>query len=152
MTLTDIVSLLALLLSVYSAYRTLEFNRRQNEFANTANHLNKLLLRKEQEDAIDAISADLNARVVKIGKGHRLKIYNKGKSPAKNVRLECPVVREFSIMDDSLPLEVIQAGGNFDLIVATAMGAPFAVTIKLIWDDERGRNQEVETTISPYGS
>ncbi|MGL6535427.1 hypothetical protein [Aeromonas caviae] len=55
-------------------------------------------------------------------------------------------------MDDALPIDVIQPGGSFDLIVATAMGAPSAVTIKLIWDDERGRNREVETTISPYGS
>ncbi len=152
MTLTDIIALLALLLSAYSAYKTMEFNRRQNEFANTADHLNKLLLRREQDDAVDAISADLNARVVKIGKGHHLKIYNKGKSPARNITLECPVVREFSIMDDALPIDVIQPGGSFDLIVATAMGAPSAVTIKLIWDDERGRNREVETTISPYGS
>lgn len=152
MSLTDFIAFLALLISIYSAYKTIEFNKRQNEFANTADHLNKLLLRKEQEDAISAISADLNARVVKIGKGQRLKIYNKGKAPAKNVRLQFPVVRDFSIMHDVLPLEVIQPGGNFDLIVATAMGAPSAVKIKLIWDDERGHNQELETIVSPYGS
>lgn len=152
MSLTDAIALLALILSAYSIYKTIEFNRRQNEFANTADHLNKLLLRKEKDEAVGAISADLNARVVKIGNGYRLKIYNKGKSPARNIRLECPIVREFSIIDDALPLDVIQPGGNFDLIVASALGSPSAVTIKLIWDDERGRDREVETTVSPYGS
>ncbi|CAJ1785000.1 hypothetical protein [Aeromonas jandaei] len=152
MTLTDAISLLALLLSAYSVYKTIEFNRRQNELSNTTDYLNKLLLRKEQDEAIDAISADLNARVVRIGNNYRLKIYNKGKSPAKNVRLECPVVREFWISDDALPLDIIQPGGNFDLIVSTTMGSPSAVTIKILWDDSRGRDQEVETTISPYGS
>ncbi|WP_144034721.1 hypothetical protein [Aeromonas hydrophila] len=152
MSLTDAIALLALLLSAYSIYKNVEFNRRQNEFANTADHLNKLLLRKEKDDAVGAISADLNARIVKIGNGHRLKIYNKGKSAAKNIRLMCPTVREFSIIDDALPLDVIHPGGNFDLLVATSMGAPSAVTIKLIWDDERGRDRELETTVSPYGS
>ncbi|MCF5857685.1 hypothetical protein [Aeromonas veronii] len=152
MTLTDVVSLLALFLSAYSAYKTLEFNRRQNDFANTADHLNKLLLRREQDDAVDAISADLNARVVKIGKGYRLKIYNKGKSPARNIRVEYPVVKEFSIFNDALPLDVIQPGGNFDLLVSTSLGSPAAVTIKILWDDDRGRNQNTVTTISPYGS
>ncbi|MGN7509086.1 hypothetical protein [Aeromonas salmonicida] len=152
MSLTDAIALLALLLSAYSIYKTIEFNRRQNEFSSTADHLNKLLLRKEKDDAVSTISADLNARIVKIGNGHRLKIYNKGKSPARNIRVKYPDVEGFSIIDDTQPLDIIQPGGNFDLIVATGLGAPSAVTIKLIWDDERGRDREVETTVSPYGS
>lgn len=152
MTLTDAIALLALLLSAYSIYKTIKFNQRQDEIANTADYLNKIILRREQENAVNAISADLNARIVKIGKSHRLKIYNKGKSPARNIRLVYPAVKEFWIQEDALPLDIIQPGGNFDLLVSTALATPSAVTIKLLWDDTRGKNQEVETTIAPHGS
>lgn len=152
MTISDFIAIIALILSAYSLYKTIEFNKRQNEFSNTADHLNKLLLRKEKEDAIVAISAELNARVISVGRNNRrLKIYNKGNSEARNVRLEYQDVEGFCIYDNELPIAVIQPSGGCDLIVATSMEAPSFITIKLIWDDDRGIDREVETTISPCG-
>ena len=64
--LGDIVALLALGLSAYSMKKTFDFNKRQNDFIETNNKLNKLLLEKECQDALHQKKADISATEEKI--------------------------------------------------------------------------------------
>lgn len=146
--LSDIIALLALGLSAYAMKKTIKFNKRQNEFIETNDKLNQLLLKKENQDAIHQKKADISANFIKIGKNnHRLKIFNKGKSTARNVRIEFPEGNEILINSDihnKFPIPILEQHQSVELIAAIFLQSPSRMTIKLIWDDESGKDNEKE--------
>ena len=112
MTTSDIIAILALCISAYSIYKTLKFNKIQIDVQSIQNELNKLLLRRETIEALDNAKADLSANFIKLGQssGYRLKIFNKGKTAARNVRIEFPDGNEILIPSDiesKFPLEAL---------------------------------------------
>lgn len=148
--LGDIVALLALGLSAYSMKKTFDFNKRQNKFIETNDKLNKLLLEKESQDALHQRKADISANFIKIGKNnHRLKVFNKGRNTARNIRIEFPGGNEILInsdIQDKFPIPILEQHQSVELIAAIDMQSPSRMTIKLIWDDETGKDNEKELT------
>ena len=140
-----VFTVLAILLSVYATYKTVKFNKRQNEMAEVQVELNKLLLRKETNQAIDSFKAELGVNFVKIASNsRRFKVFNKGKGLARNVRINFPEGNEILIQNDidsKFPLEVMEQHQSVELIAAVHMQSPSKMTVELIWDDDTGLSQ-----------
>lgn len=99
--LEDIIAFLALILSIYATHRALKFKKSQKELVEIQKKLNLLMLEKEEREANEAIRADLGANFITIGKNkHRLKIFNKGKNTAYNVKIEFPEGNDIILEND----------------------------------------------------
>lgn len=148
--LGDIVALSALILSAYSMKKTFDFNNRQNEFIETNDRLNKMLLEKETNDILNQNKADISANFIKIGKSnHRLKVFNKGQNTAKNIRIEFPDGNE--ILSDNeiktkFPIPILEQYQSVELMALIGMSSPRRITILLIWDDNFSKNNEKTLT------
>jgi len=153
--LGDIVALIALGLSAYTMKKTFDFNKRQNEFIDTNDKLNKLLLDKEHQDVIEQSKADISANFIKIGRDNsRFKIFNKGKSVAENIRIEFPDGNEIimeSDVKDKFPIPLLEQHQSVELIASIGLDSPSRITVKLIWDDGIGKdNEKILTPIVVY--
>ena len=140
-----IFTALAFFLSVYAAYRTVKFNKRQNEMAEVQVELNKLLLRKETNEAIGSFIAELGVNFIKIASScRRFKVFNKGRGSAKNVKINFPEGNEIIVqsdIDSKFPLEIMEQHQSVELIASVHMGSPSKMSVELIWDDDTGVNQ-----------
>lgn len=142
----DIVASIALLLSGYATWKTFKFNERQKSLIESQEKLNNLLLEKEEQETESTKKADLGTTFLKIGSSkYKLKVWNKGKSPAKNVRIEFPEGNDVLIDSDierKFPLETLDRHQSVELIAAVHMGSKSKHVIKLVWDDESGNDNE----------
>ena len=136
---------LAFGLSVYATYKTIKFNQRQDEMAKIQAELNKLLLRKETNEAIGSSKAELGVNFFKVASNNwRLKVFNKGKGAARNVRMEFPDGNEMIVQNDidsKFPLKRMEQHQSVELIASVHMSSPSKMTIELVWDDDTGVNQ-----------
>lgn len=145
------VAFLALVVAVISLHKTNKFNARQEELADTTERLNRLLIDREAAESAAAKRADVSANLFQAGKNdYRLKVFNKGKGTARNVRLT-DLGGEDSILIASdishkFPLPILEQHQSVELIAAIHMGSIFRAHIKLQWDDELGVNYEKELT------
>ena len=138
--------MLALIMSAYSAKKTIDFNKRQNEFIETNDKLNKLLLDKEKQESLIQRQADMSANFVCVGKSqYRMKVFNKGRSPAKNVRLDFPSGNEIVIeseLKEKFPMPSLEPQQSVELIAAVSMDSPRRMDIRVVWDDQSGNDRE----------
>lgn len=103
--------------------------------------LTKRLLRKEDGEAETRLRADLGANFVKIGRNnYRLKVFNRGSSNARNVRIEfdsgesdCFIQSD---IDSKFPHECLEPHQGVELIAAIHMGSKSKHPLKLMWDDD----------------
>ncbi|MDD2903067.1 MAG: hypothetical protein PHU44_11610 [Syntrophales bacterium] len=127
-----IIAWLALILSGYATWKTVK--------------LNNLLMAKERGEAFKKKQADLGASFIKIGSSnYRLKIWNKGKVSARNVRIEFPEGNEAFIqgdIDEKFPLESLDTFQSVELIAAVHSGTRAKHPIRLIWSDDSGERNE----------
>ncbi|EGR0171328.1 hypothetical protein J4H39_22190 [Vibrio alginolyticus] len=142
------IALVALGLSGYATWRTIQFSKRQDSLVETQNKLNKLLLAKETEEVIDDRKADLGASIIKLGNHKcRLKIWNKGNAEAKNVTVEFPDGNELvpeSELQSKLPYESLEKHASIELLAAVHMQTPRKHKLKLGWSDEhRNKNEKI---------
>lgn len=136
----DAIATGALMLSAYATWKTFKFNERQNALIESQERLNKLLLDKETGEIQSVKKADLGATFIKLGSTkYRLKIWNKGKSAARNVSLEFPEGNDCLIqsdIDSKFPLEILETHQSVELIAAVSMDTKSKHPIKLVWSDE----------------
>ena len=116
------------------------------------NELSKLLLRKEQHEALEGLSADLSASFIKLGSNsRRLKVFNKGKKTARNIRLEFPDGNDLVIKSDinsKFPLDTLEQFQSVELLATSEFGSPSKLTVKLTWDDELKKDNSKILTIT----
>ena len=141
----------ALAVSLWSANKTNQFNKRQNDLADTNERLNRLLIEREVADGLTSKKADLSANLISVGKNDdRLKVFNRGMGVARNVRLiDLTADDSFLIESDisrKFPVQILEQHQWIDVIAARHMGSPASVHIKLIWDDDTGTDHEKELT------
>lgn len=139
-----VVASVALIVSVISIRKT-------NKFGETTDRLNRLLIEREQAEGLTAKQADLSANIISFGKAkYRLKIFNRGKGVAKNVRLvDMDTDNTVLIASDiqrKFPVPVLEQHQSVELAAAVTLGSGPRVHIKLTWDDETGENREKELT------
>lgn len=144
----DGIALLALGLSGYATWRTVQFNKRQDSLVETQKKLNELLLAKETEEAIDERKADLGASIVKLGNSkYRLKVWNKGNAEAKNITLEFPDGNDLipeSELKSKFPYESLEKHASIELIADVSFQTPRKHKLILCWSDEH-RNKNAKT-------
>ena len=148
-TLTDIAAVLALLLSAYATWKTIQFNNRQRALIETQEQLNRRLLAKEEAELNREKKADLGATFIKIGStNYRLRVFNKGKAAATNVRISLPdddSVISRSDVERKFPMEVLEPHQSIDLLASIHMGSKSKHAIVLSWAD--GASQSNEKTV-----
>ena len=86
--ISDTLAIIAVMISAWSLFQNHRFNKRQTEFEAKHAELSNLLIEKEAGEAEAQKKADISANFVKIGEHYRLKVFNRGKCSASNVRLE----------------------------------------------------------------
>lgn len=145
-------ALSALVLSGISLVQTSRFNKRQNDFAETADRLNALLLEKEQNEQKLAQKANLDASVYLFSKSnYRLKIFNQGSGTATNVRAEILQGQSlFSVSDleSKLPFPQLAQHQSLEFILCPTLNSPRRIQMKITWDDATGVDQETERFLS----
>jgi hypothetical protein len=103
-----------------------------------------MLLQQGEREELNAAKADLGANFIKLGSSnYRLKIFNKGRAPARNVRIEMPEgdgVLIASEIRDKFPLESLEQHQAVELIAAPHMGSKLKHTIRLLWADDASEN------------
>lgn len=144
----DLLSGLALLLSIYATLKTVQFNNRQQSLIGDQEKLNKLLLERETSDSASGKQANLSASFIKLGSSkYRLKIWNKGKAVARNVHLEFPEGNDVLIeseIGEKFPLEVLDIHQSVELTAAVSLDTKSKHAIRLIWsDDYSDRNEKL---------
>lgn len=147
--ISDLFAGLALVVALWSLKQTHSFNKRQNSFAETAEKLNLLLIEQQEGQSKFQRQADLGASSYKAGNGsYRIKVFNKGIFPARNVRLNIlsggDVVIKSEI-DTKFPFPVMERHQHTEIMCAVHLQSSRRVHLKLTWDDEAGtdRNKEV---------
>jgi len=139
------VALAALIVSLVSLHKT-------NKFGETTDRLNRILIDRETAETVAEKKADLSANLIEVGKNkYRLKVFNRGKGTARNVRLidlasadETFLIQ--SDIDHRFPVPILEQHQAVELIAAIHMGSPLRAHIKLQWDDEMGSDHEKELT------
>ena len=142
----DIIAALAFLLSGYATWQTVSFNKKQKSLIESQEKLNYLLMEKENEDSLREKRADLGASFIKLGSNkYRLKIWNKGASTARNVRIEFPEGNDIVIdseVTDKFPMETLERHQSVELIAAVHMQTKPKHVVRLLWEDDAQSHNE----------
>ncbi|WP_086930571.1 hypothetical protein [Agarilytica rhodophyticola] len=142
----DIIAGLAFLLSGYATWQTVSFNKKQKSLVESQEKLNNLLLEKGNEDSLNEKRADLGASFIKLGSNkYRLKIWNKGASTARNVKIDFPEGNDVIIdseVTDKFPMESLERHQSVELIAAVHMLTKSKHVIRLIWEDDAQSHNE----------
>lgn len=143
---SDIIALIALIVALASAGMTFWFYRRQLTLIDTQEKLNRQLLEKGEAEAIEGRQADIGAKLISLGSSnYRVKVFNRGKSAARNVRIEFPdgngMVPESEIRS-KFPMEVLEQHGSIDLIAVVHMQTARKQAILLKWADDHSDSNE----------
>lgn len=145
--LSDIIAVFALVLSGYAVWTTSRFNKRQLSLIDSQEKLNKRLLEQREDEVLEARKADVGASIVKLGSSkYRLKVFNRGKAPARSVQIEFPngndLVSESEI-GQKFPMEVLEQHQSVDMIASVSLGTPAKHTVLLRWvDDQSDSNKK----------
>lgn len=147
--ISDVISGLAFLLSVISTWKTIQFNTRQKSLIESQEKLNLRLIKREDAEAKDEQKANLGTSFLKLGSTqYRLKVWNKGKSVARNVRIEFPEGNDCileSEISQKFPLEAIEPHDSVELIAGVYLDTKSKHVVKLIWSDDNSDHNEKVT-------
>ena len=125
------ISILALSLSIFTYFKHDKKIKQQSKLLNKY-HLEKI--EKEKEEETKAI---IEAFVVKGNKGTRtIKIYNKGKSIAKNVNVVIPENDGYHVFTNPCPIDIRPQNGIEIRLGALLEGHPDKIEIKFEWSDD----------------
>lgn len=139
-----VIAFVALLVSLVSMHKT-------NKFGSTTDRLNRMLIEREQAEGISSKKADISANLIKFGKNdHRLKVFNRGKGVARNVRLidldNADSILITSDIERKFPVPILDPHQSVEIVAAVFLASASRVHIKLQWDDETGMDHEKELT------
>lgn len=144
--ISDIMAGIALLLSAFATWRTMQFNHAQKKVISQQEKINQILLKKENTQEALSKQADLGANIIKQGSSkYVLKIFNKGNVTARHIRISFPEGDDIiiqSVIDNIFPLELLEVHQSVDVLVAPYIGSQSKLKIKLAWDDDFEDNRE----------
>jgi hypothetical protein len=145
------IAFIALLVSIISLQKTNKFNARQSKLADTTERLNRLLIDRQFAEEMENKKADLSTNLYKRGQhSYSLKLYNKGKGTARNVRLfdldsKNSILHHRNI-EETFPVDMLEQHQSVDLIALVSMNSSRRTRVKVIWDDDAGQDHEKELT------
>ena len=133
-----VISGISLILAILSFIFSVKSQRLQNK-------VNKLELKLKEYELDDLQQqACIEARIIHIHKNHyKMKIWNSGKSTAKNIVASWDATEYVLIFDkEKMPFEELKSQKSFELSISTYNGSPRKLNIKTEWDDENGIRKE----------
>lgn len=126
-----VLSILALIFSAFIYIKHDIKIKRQSKL------LNEYQLEKIEKEKEEQKKALIEAFVVKGQKGNRtIKVYNKGKSIAKNVNVIIPENDGYHIFNNPCPIDIKPQNGIEIKLGALLEGHPDKIDIKFEWSDE----------------
>lgn len=144
--LGDVAAIFALLLSGYSLWR-------QRKFDAETSRLNALLIDREHNEAIAAGKADISANFVTVSKNsHQLRIFNRGKGEARNVRmvvLDGNDLFQENDISSKFPYPSLDSHQPLNVPIRVHMQSPRRATVTLSWEDAFGGGQK-ELTLDVF--
>jgi hypothetical protein len=106
--------------------------------------LNAYQLRKIDEEEHESKKALVKGNIIKYDKGKReLRVFNSGRSAARNVRVEyLNDMEHIAIRDDNFPYELLNPQDHSEILLMP-VGPVQKLHIKFIWDDDFKNNNEL---------
>lgn len=149
-TVSNIIAVLAFAAAIWSVVQTSRFNKRQNNFSETAERLNRMLIERESNEAASQLKGDIGANFIKIGKStYRLKVFNRG-ARASNIRIDFLSGEDLilkSQMNEKFPIPALERHQSVELIAAPHFQSTNRAHVKLMWDDSAGKDHTKELWI-----
>jgi hypothetical protein len=150
--LGDAIAGAALLLSLYATWRSHRVATRQERVLDLEQQVHQLTLEKSARDEAAAGQADVSCTIVRLGSSkYRLKVFNRGRAAASNVRVELPdgdLVPE-SMIHSKFPMRTLEPGQSVELAAHVHMQTKPKHLVRLYWDDPSGatKNKELDVTL-----
>lgn len=125
-----VISIIALLLALFTYFK------HDLKIKKQAALINKYQIEKIEKEKTGEKKAVIEANVIKGNKGTRqLKIYNKGKSIAKNVIVTIPNIDGFQVINNPCPIDIKPQNG-IEISLIVFMGSPEKIDIEYKWSDD----------------
>ena len=125
-----VISLFALFLATFTYFK------HDLKIKQQAALLNKYQLEKIETEKEEGKRAIIEATVIKADKGKRIiKVYNKGKSSAKEVNVKIPELKGFMVMRNPCPIEIRPQNG-IEIPIIVFMGCPDKIDLEFEWSDD----------------
>jgi hypothetical protein len=130
MQLSDIISSIAIIVSVFVFIKQSRYEKIQNE-------LNKMQIDDINKAKEESQRANISAKVVKMGEKKQLiRISNIGAVKAENIDIIFPEDFSWTIFDKQrLPFPFLDPGNNFDLLFATYLSCEREYNVKIKWKE-----------------
>lgn len=129
-----------------------DINLQTKEINQQTKLINNFQLEKNEKEIEENKKAIIEAYAFKGLKNWIIKIYNKGKAKATNIRLESDDLKEekgfILFHDDLLPYPSLIPQHSFEIHVLLTTGCINAPKIKLIWDDDYDKDRYLEQNIN----
>ena len=110
--------------------------------------INDYQLGKIEEEKIQKRQAVVRASLIAGNKGHRiLRIYNKGKATARNVRLIIKDEPDYLYATNPFPFPMLNEGEYVNLNIELHKGLPDDISFEILWDDEYKSDNSHEQTV-----
>jgi len=144
-----VVPLVAIVLSIFSFHDSRKINKVQLRLNEMEEELKKYELEKIEKEREAVNKPVVEARIYNVSKGkYRLKIWNSSQATAYDVDFEVPEEMKGLVFKDKVPFEVLEPGKSFEEHIVYYNGVPSKFTVKTIWKNKNGDQQEKELLVS----
>ncbi len=142
-TLTLLISILALIVSMYTFAQQRKLQRETNELQRANSELAKRQLGLLKEDDRRSQNAELTLLLSGSQGAHILTVRNMGRATASNVSIESlgafsPLVPQQ--IDSRFPLDILAPGDEVRLVAAIYVESPDKFKLRLRWNNPDGTN------------
>ena len=134
MELSNIISIISVLISVSFTIFTLIRDRKRNKIVDS---LNELLLSKEINEVSESKKADFSCELYQNGGSgsYCIQITNTGKSPAYNLNVKI-LNGDWDLMLDSFPYRIVHPNQEININTAVFISCQEKEEIQLMWQNE----------------
>lgn len=147
MDISDWIAFGSLLIALCSVLGSFLSNRKKWR---EQSEINRMILQEYSDKEDNRKKALVRAEAFKVGHGWRIRITNNGEGVARNVRFISEDIENDGAIIVSMPVEkypILNQDDSWNLVMHLANGHNPAPIVKLIWDDEFGKDREREQAL-----
>lgn len=144
----DLISLVLSLLAIIGTCYT--YFKHDKKIKSQETKINEYQIKQIEQEEKEGKKALIRGGIIKFDKGKRiLKIYNSGKSLARNIRIEGMDVKGIFVCNASLfPYELMNPQDYTELEFRLACDYPNCIKLIYVWDDDFSENNKYEQVIT----
>ena len=147
MDISDWIAFGSLLIALCSALGSFLSNRKKWR---DQSEINRRILQEYSDKEDNRKKALIRAEAFKTGQGWRIRITNNGEGVAHNIRFVSEDIENDGAIIVSMPVgkyPILNQGDSWNIAMHLANGHNPAPIVKLIWDDEFGKDREREQAL-----